>query len=101
MKTARGTVDMQGRRESVYMYEEILGGRKRQRMKLVWSCLQSCRIPTVSLLYSPNLHRADQVCSGTGDVKEEETTFWKFGQNTSVDRTEPFLPDPTPVSLRA
>lgn len=54
----------------------------------------SCFTPLFS-----QLNRADQVCSRTGDVKGEAITFWKWGQNTSVDRTEAFLPDPVPVSL--
>lgn len=92
---------MHSRQESVSIYEDILGGGGgggRQRKKTLWSCLQSCRILAVSILYSPNLDRTDQVCSRTGDVKGEATAFWKLGQNTSVDRTESFLPDPAPVS---
>lgn len=85
--------------ESLSMCMETSYRNKRQRIKRVWSHLQSCRIPAVSLLYSPNLDRADQVCSGIGDGRGKAKTSWKWSEDTLVDRTESFLPDPTPVPL--
>lgn len=99
MQTARGTVEMHGKWESIYTHENILG-KKRQGTKPIQSHPQSCRITAVCQTAPFSELKADQVCSRSGDDKREATMIWKWGQNTSVDGTASFIPKLASASFR-